>query len=345
LGLLDFTFSDTDILSHADGTRLESLFFKVNELYTDINFSDMFFLRLGKQRLKWGTGYVFNPSDPVNPPKNPTDVTQTPEGVSALKAELIFPAISFMGFGVFYDSIEDTGVGGKVSTSLIPNTDISGSFYYSDTSSWLTALNASVSPLYDFPGWDSLRFWFEGCIYDNARYESYEEGPVPGSAGMTEQEEIKYSLLAGAEFQIPVVRTRFITEYYYLSEGLTSDDEEAVFTALHSPNPLIQAASLSWYEELMKRPGQVGRNYLFFSLIQPTFTENGNPVWDHIGLSASCLMNVTDMSFMVSTTVTTTFVNDSAVDVELNWAYGDEESEFGNAPADLILNLSVKVYY
>lgn len=345
LGLLDFTFSDTNILSHLDGTRIESFLFKVNELYTDVNFFDTFFLRLGKQRLKWGAGYVFNPSDPINPPKNPTDVTLAQEGVSAIKAEFIFPIISLMSFGVFYDNIEDTGVGSKLSTSLIPNTDLSVSFYYSNISSWLTAVNTSIAPFYDFPGWDTLQFWFEGCIYDEARYASYQEGSLPGSAEMMEVEDIKYNFLIGTEFQIPVVSTKIIAEYYHLSEGLSLTDEEAIFTALNSQDPGIQGASLSWYQELSERPGQIGKDYLFLSLVQPTFTDNGNPFWDYVGFSANCLMNITDLSFILSTTVTTTFITDSTIDFNLNWAYGDKETEFGNTPANLSMGIVAKVYF
>jgi hypothetical protein len=71
LGLLDFTFADSNLLANADGALLETLSFDVNRFYADLNFGDLFYLRAGKQRLKWGAGWVFNPSDPVNPPKDP----------------------------------------------------------------------------------------------------------------------------------------------------------------------------------------------------------------------------------------------------------------------------------
>jgi hypothetical protein len=56
-------------------------------------------------------------------------------------------------------------------------------------------------------------------------------------------------------------------------------------------------------------------------------------------------MNMTDLSFLLTTTLTTTFVKDSSIELRLNWAYGDKESEFENLITDLTLDLIVKVYF
>ncbi|HEY9594622.1 MAG TPA: hypothetical protein VHE79_09095, partial [Spirochaetia bacterium] len=147
LGLLDFTATDTAVLSHDTGAALETPVLTINELYTDVSFGDLLYLRAGKQRLKWGAGYSFNPSDPVNPPKDPTAVRAVREGVPAVRAELITTAVSLAGFGVIFDDLDETGVGGRLSTSAIPGTDLSLSGYWSRSESWTAALNASVAPL------------------------------------------------------------------------------------------------------------------------------------------------------------------------------------------------------
>jgi hypothetical protein len=116
LGLLDFSFKDAAQLDHGSGSTLESMSFAVNELYTDLNFGDLLYLRLGKQRLSWGAGFVFNPSDPVNPPKDPTSQRSVREGVPALKAEIIAKPVSLMTFAVLYDDYRETGYGAKLST-------------------------------------------------------------------------------------------------------------------------------------------------------------------------------------------------------------------------------------
>lgn len=345
LGLLDFTFQDANVLAHQDGAKMENLSFLVNELYSDLSFGDLIYLRLGKQRLKWGAGYVFNPSDPVNPPKDPTAMRAVREGVTALKLELITKYISLMSFGVLYDAVGQTGLGTKVSTSAIPGTDLSLSGYWSRSESWTGALNASIAPLYDVPGWDTLQVWFEGSLYGKGRYASFVQGTNPGAVATGTADGIQYNLLAGVSAQIPEIRTTVLVEYYHLSEGLSRGELGAVYQALRSTNPLVLKESKGWYAEVARRPGRQAPDYLFASLSQPTVTDNGDPVFDKIGLTATCLLSLTDLSFFASGGITTTFVKDSSVDLMVNWAHGGEGTEFGNAPSALSAALDVKVYF
>jgi hypothetical protein len=345
LGLLDFTFEDTNVLDHLKGGALETLSFTVNELYSDISFGDIFYLRLGKQRLKWGAGYVFNPSDPVNPPKDPTAMRAVREGVMAAKGELITKSISFMGFAVLYDAIEETGAGAKLSTSALPGTDLSLSGYWSQSESWTGALNASFAPLYEIPGWDTLQLWCESSVYGEGRYAAFARGMPPGAVAPGVAEGVQYSLLTGGSAQLPEIRTVVIAEYYHLSEGLSRGQLRDIYEALHSTSAPVQDASAGWLAELARRPGRQGSDYMFMSLSQPTVTDSGDPVFDKIGLTATCLLSLTDLSFFASGSITTTFVKESSVDLTVNWAQGGANTEFGNAPSALSVAFDVKVYF
>ena len=341
LGLLDFTFRGASLLD-ADGATVEELSLTVNELYADVNFGDLLYLRLGKQRLKWGAGFILNPSDPVNPPKDPTAARAVREGVTALKLELISPSLSLMTFAVAHDALEETGVGARFSTSALPNTDLSLSGYWSAGESWTAALNASVAPLYAVPGWDTLQLWVEGSLHDRVRYAPWSAGTNPGAAVPGSGEGPRYSVLVGGTGQLPVARTVLLAEYYHLSEGLTSAELGAVYGALATGGGGAYAA---WYGELAGRPGRQGRDYLFVSLSQPTLTASGHPVLDRIGLSAACLFSLTDRSFYASGGLQTAFVTDSSVDLTVSWAHGGADTEFGNTPAGLSAGLEVKVYF
>ena len=345
LGLLDFTFQDANVLNHLNGAKIESLSFLVNELYSDLSFGDLLYLRLGKQRLKWGAGFVFNPSDPVNPPKDPTAMRAVREGVTALKLELITKSISFMSFGVLYDAAGQTGIGSKVSTSAIPGTDLSLSGYWSQSESWTGALNASLTPLYEVPGWDTLQLWFEGSVYGKGKYAAFAQGLNPGAVVTGTADGVQYNILTGMSAQVPEIRTTALVEYYHLSEGLSGGRLGTVYQALRSTDSAVRGESAGWYAELGRRPGRQASDYLFASLTQPTVTDNGDPVFDKIGLTASCLLNLADLSFFASGVITTTFVKDSSVDFTVNWAHGGADTEFGNAPSTLSLAIDVKVYF
>jgi hypothetical protein len=343
LGLLDFSFKDAALIDHVDGKTLESLSLEVNELYTDLNFGDLFYLRLGKQRLRWGSGYVFNPSDPVNPPKDPTSQRAVREGVPALKAEIIAKPVSLMTFAVLHDDYREAGYGAKLSTSAVPNSDISLSGYWSPSQSWTGALNASIAPLYDLPGWDSLQLWFEGSAYGKGRYEGYAEGGLPGSAATEDPSGAQYAALFGGSAQLPVLRTLLLAEYYHLSEGLSSSELGAVYKALR--DPATAGASSAWYAELAARPGRQASDYLFASITQSSITDSGDPVLDKIGLGLACLLNLVDGSTYATANLSFAFVKDSEVDLTCAWARGGADSEFGNAPAALSLGLEAKVFF
>jgi hypothetical protein len=330
LGLFDFTATDAAVLSHQSGATLETPTLLINELYTDVNFGDLLYLRVGKQRLKWGAGYVYNPSDPVNPPKDPTSTRSVREGVPAAKAELITPIVSLAAFGVVFDEPAQNGVGGRVSTSKIPGTDLSLSGYWSRSESWTTALNASIAPLGEVPGWDTWQVWFEGGLFGQARYQDFGNGITPAPFDGTQ-----YSFLVGTSATVPDLRTVVIAEYYHLSEGLSSSHLSTVYTN----------ASPAWLAELARRPARQGMDYLFVSLTQPSITESGDAVLDKIGLRASTLVNLTDLSLFTQAGIITSFVEDSTVELGLNWAEGGADTEFGNVPSHLSGTLTVRVFF
>jgi len=227
-------------------------------------------------------------------------------------------------------ALGQTGVGARVSTPLIPSTDLALSGYWSQSESWTAALNASVAPLYDIPGWDTLQLWFEGCIYDKARYLSVSSSPPTG---------LNYSFLVGGTATMPWIRTVLLTEYYHLSEGLDAGQTSAVYDG-------VRAGLLpQWYPELARRPASLGSDYLFVSVTQPTLTDDGNLVFDKIGLLASCLLNLADTSFFLTAGVTTTFVKESEVDLTVTWANGGADTEFGNTLTSVAATLDVKVFF
>ncbi len=47
----------------------------LSEAYADLPLQDHFRLLVGKKRIVWGSGLAFNPTDALNPPKDPTDPT------------------------------------------------------------------------------------------------------------------------------------------------------------------------------------------------------------------------------------------------------------------------------
>ena len=213
----------------------------------------------------------------------------------ALKAELIEKPVSLLAFAVLYDELSELGYGAKLSTSALPQSDLSLSGYWSPSQSWTGALNASVAPLYALPGWDTLQVWGEGSVYGKGRYGALaDDASVPGVELVEESEGVQWAALCGASGTLPELRTVVLAECYYLSEGLSDAGLESVYKALRSASPAVVGASRDWYGELERRPGRQAKDYLFVSADQSSITDSGDPVLDKIGFSASCLVNLED---------------------------------------------------
>lgn len=60
----------------------------LNELYMGFNLDDRAYLKAGKVRINWGTGMAWNPTDILQPRKNPTDPTRQEEGTSGILFEV-----------------------------------------------------------------------------------------------------------------------------------------------------------------------------------------------------------------------------------------------------------------
>lgn len=66
----------------------------VSELYADVPLQEHFRLVVGKKRIVWGPGLAFNPTDVLNPPKDPTDPTFQRAGAWLAEAEWGFEKVA-----------------------------------------------------------------------------------------------------------------------------------------------------------------------------------------------------------------------------------------------------------
>jgi len=72
-------------------------FVAINELYASWSPKPWLNLLAGKKRIVWGSGFAFNPTDLVNPPKDPTDPNFQRSGAWLARVELPFEKFTFTG--------------------------------------------------------------------------------------------------------------------------------------------------------------------------------------------------------------------------------------------------------
>jgi hypothetical protein len=56
-------------------------------------------------------------------------------------------------------------------------------------------------------------------------------------------------------------------------------------------------------------------------------------------------MSLTDLSLFLQAAILTSFVEDSSVELGLNWAQGAGRTEFGNSPTSVSGSLTVRVFF
>ena len=85
--------------------------------YFDYTPGAMFSLRAGKQRLAWGTGYAWNPTDILDQPRNAFTDVDNPAGVMALRGDLNFGPVTGQLFSTWDDDWNNTGKAVRLKTS------------------------------------------------------------------------------------------------------------------------------------------------------------------------------------------------------------------------------------
>ena len=72
-------------------TETDYAAYRIEEMFVDVNFNRLVYLRVGKQVLKWGTGYLWTPTDLINVElKNLLDPSQVREGAYGARLHIPF---------------------------------------------------------------------------------------------------------------------------------------------------------------------------------------------------------------------------------------------------------------
>ncbi len=80
--------TDSTMQTGSTGTHTSNGTFTLDRGYIDFTPNSLLSLRVGKQRLAWGTGYAWNPTDILDLPRTAFTAADDPEGVVAFRGDL-----------------------------------------------------------------------------------------------------------------------------------------------------------------------------------------------------------------------------------------------------------------
>lgn len=305
----------------------------LDEAYIDINFNNRMMLRTGKQRTIWGTGMAWNPSDVLNPPKDPTDPVEQKEGILSTKFDIpLGGKWGILQSPAFTAVLVPKVVGPDVfatnrSQGALKFYFLTGGFDLHLISSFVEDKKPVFGLATSGVLFDVLELHGEAIFQKSAeRYYVASDKQIYQSKLNSNNTFSKW--LIGARYTLPR-EIVFLTEYYHTDEGYNNNEMQNYFDFLRSGGR--SKLSLLPQRDLRK-------NYIFVNWSRSN-------LWDTFNMSSRILGNLDDRSFMWSPRFEYMRITNVSLAIEPYFFWGDEESEFGNAPADSFIRFEISLYF
>lgn len=305
-------------------------------------------LEAGKQTLKWGKGYAWNPVAFVDRPKNPDDPDLNLEGFvlasadyiksfsGALKTLSVTPVVIPVTERVNGDFGDESGlnVAGKLYLLLF-DTDIDVLFLSggSRTSRYGLDFSRNITTNLEVHG-------------ELARVDDVPKGIVASDGSTRQTVSDVTNWLLGLRY-LTGKDTTYILEYYRNGAGFTEQQMRDYFAFVDlaydsylssgSDTLLRQAAAAT--EKGYGRPN-VGRNYLYLRVSQKEPFDL--PYWTP---AATAIVNVEDGSFSLSPEIAYTGITNLELRLRGTVLAGDRLSEFGEKQNDSRVELLARYYF
>ncbi len=338
-------FANGDLLYYPETSKTNAY---LRELFVDFNIENAVYFRAGKQVLKWGRCYLWNPTDVINIQKTSfLDQITSREGTYGLKMSIPFgTSVNMYGFADMYhtDKIDDVGGAYKLEF-LIGNTEMA-------LSVWGKKKYHSVAG-YDFStrilGWDlqgeatsSYGSNSKKIRVVNGTVETYRENNkwIPKASIHLGRDfdgrdlPKRYSLQLeffynGAGYSNNILED---TKPYFFNKPVTTESPEGTSTTyLGGPKSLYLIGS-NLYE-----PNYLSRYYAAI------FTSVNRLFISELTFNLNGIANITDSSFIISAGLAYQNINDFKAGLTVNSYLGKKNREYTirNDAADIILTAGI----
>ncbi len=294
------------------------------ELFGDVNIAQKVYFRIGKQTLKWGKGYLWNPTDLISiDQKDFKDIDARREGVYGLKMHIPFG--TKLNIYAFVNTTEieeysESAFAAKVEFLVLDDVEMS-------FSGWT---KKDYKPVYGFDisafgidtQWRGEVSLTQGgnqhyLVEENGVYlDSYDSEEIifQGSMGFTKL------------FDIGDVNDRFMLtgEFLYNQKGY--EQNMLAETPLLMPGGIIMPGGFTLKDQFLSQyysPNYYGKYYAALFAVFSKFLDNSD-----LSLSANAVSNLSDSSSSVSTGLSYVVTMDTSVTVRLTNYLGEENREY-----------------
>ncbi len=321
---------------------------RVNQLYASFDVTEALKVRIGKQRVLWGHGFTYIPTDFINPPLDPSGLDLAKVGVSALSFDYLTDFYAITGIVRGEQKLVDS-VGIKFATSAVSGLDLDYIYYHAPSigNALGVSFAADATQLLS-SALSGLVLFGAFAVNSKSRYpqfipEQYSDatatvvypgvGPV-GAAGRFK------SYLAGATYQISSDLS-VIAEYYGIGDAYSAADYGNLLGIVSAEGSAGARLSAPWLNYLAY--GRNQRQYVSLSLGQNALTTGNNRFTDTFGASLGVLKSPDDGSSLWSLSLKSNYWDRTEVTLRTFVPTGGRSTEFGSAPYKWYSELGIKI--
>jgi hypothetical protein len=320
---------------------------RFDEAYLSFKPDPGFTLDIGKQALKWGKGYAWNPVGFIERPKDPNDVELAREGYTMLAADFI------RNFGGDLKTVAFTPVllpvGSQVNNDFgkPDHLNVAAKLYllYQDTDidfTWLGAGSRTSRFGFDFSRNLTSALEVHG---EWARVRNLELRSVAPTASVTTEQRNVTSYLLGLRY-LTERDTTWIAEYYRNGTGYAERQMQDFYGLVDSGVAQLQAtdnaALLNKARQLSQSYGRAnaGEHYLYLRASQK---EPFDIVY--FTPSLTLIANLDDHSYSLTPELLYTGVTNLDLRLRVGWLHGGAGTEFGEKQNVRKLELMARYYF
>lgn len=354
---------DEGIFSDDGGFYTESEYdVTYNQFFVSHRFNGNMKVTAGRQRILWGHGLAYVPSDFINPPLDPSGLDLTnAKGVDSVSLDWFTRGNSYTVLLNLDNSAERTGIGAKWTNNTLNGFDFNVVYYNSNETGNAVAVSFSGDPLV-FTGESKGEFsttvniaMREKSQYRQPTTQQFVVDPIEGMT--TAPNIINYpapgdlkddkgnwlTYLIGASYENLANHLTFRGEYYYIQDAYAKNDLRNIYGSLEDPASPQGLLSANWLNSLAY--GRNQHRYVALTMSQDTLTEgSGNRFTDNFGYSISLTRGLEDHSTLGSINLNSRYFENAEITMDILLPFGDDNTEFGsmsfNWRADLGVNIT-----
>ena len=326
-------------------------FGRVNQLNAVFDLGNSFKMRVGKQRVLWGRGFIYVPTDLINPPLDPSGLDLAKVGVSAVSFDYINTNYSVSTLVRREKNGIDSG-GVKFSPSWRSGLDLDFIFYHApsignaagvsfaaDAEQLISQNLTGVVIFGGFAQHSRSRYpEMQSQIFTDANGNS-----TPFSAVAARGQPGKYnSFLLGASYQT-AGNLLYLGEYYHIGDAYSKDQFGRLLSALSDKGSLRQGLQAPWLNHLSF--GRNQRNYMSLSINKSSLTDGFSRLTDTFTVELAMLRSLDDRSGLNQLSLISNYWDRAEVSLRTLFPYGKTATEFGGSPYKWYAELGIKIAF